>query len=219
VVSPQQKQAIREIANRLAEHVPCGLKDPRLLLLLDAWLDVVGSCALVGTFRHPAAVVRSLVARNPRMSEGRAYDLWLRYNSELVRWHKAYRFPIVEFDLADARTYCRTVAVVAMTLGLCPDMTRLCGFVSPNMDRNRSPKEPVPAACQGTYAYLWQHRYRPVISDDDFEAQLLAAQQRYSGWQWSPDKLRRALSHVKRFLPPVLVSLGQRWLRRLDRFQ
>jgi hypothetical protein len=147
VVSLQQKQALKGIAAQLARHVPCGLKDPRLLLLLDTWIEIVDSYALVGTFRHPVAVARSLARRNG-MPEKEAYNLWVRYNAKLVQWHRAYRFPIIRFDLSDLETYCRTVAALAITLGLNPDMTRLREFVDSEQEHYSSIEEPVPAMCQ-----------------------------------------------------------------------
>lgn len=215
VVSPEQKQALKKLAVQLAKHTPCGLKDPRLLSLLDTWTEIVASYTLVGTFRHPAAVAKSLARRHP-MPENEAHHLWLELNTTLIRWHRAHPFPIIEFDLSDAQAYCKTVAVLALTLGLSPDMEQLHQFVRPRLDHHASTKEPVPPLCQEAYSYLQQHRYRPAISDDELEAQILAAQRDYTGWRWSPDRLRQTLRPIKRFLTPALIEGGRRWLRRLD---
>jgi hypothetical protein len=163
-VLPQHKQALKKIAAQLAARAPCGLKDPRLLLLMDVWLDVIGSFAvspiLVGTFRHPGAVAQSLVKRN-KMSEHEAHTLWLWHNTELVRLHQVYRLPLIEFDLLDAQAYCQTVADLATALELEPNMAHLSEFVSAKLDHNRFLKLPVPAMCQEIYAYLQHHRYQP----------------------------------------------------------
>lgn len=152
-----QKWALQKIAKRLSKQVPCGLKDPRLLLLLDIWTEFVDSYSLIGTFRHPAAVARSLAQRH-HIQEEKTYSLWLTYNTKLVQWHKRYHFPIIEFDLTDAELYCQTVASAASALGLLPNMDRLHQFAEPRLDHCSSPKEPVPAICQETYVYLQQHR-------------------------------------------------------------
>ena len=130
---------------------------------LDGWLDMVKSYALVGSYRHPVAVARSLAKRN-LMPKEEAYDLWLRYNAELVRQHEVDRFPIVRFDLSDAEEYCRTIASLAVTLGLEPRMRELREFVSADLDRNRCQERPVPPACREMYAYLEHHRHQPTIT-------------------------------------------------------
>ena len=215
-VRPNQKQALKRIISQLTKYVPCGLKDPRLLLLLDIWLETAGSFTLVGTFRHPVAVGQSLVTRYKMGSVDMIYPLWLRYNSELVRLHRMYQFPIVEFDLSDVETYCRTIAALAIELGLGPDLARLREFVSSDLYHNPSSEEPVPEICQEIYTYLRQHRYQPAIWGNDFERQVLAAQQRFAGWQWSPDKFESVLHPAVRFAPRSLIQLGRRWLSRLN---
>jgi hypothetical protein len=94
------------------------------------------------------------------MPEEEAYELWLTYNTALIRWHKLHPFPIVEFDLSDTEAYCRTVAAVAVALGLEPDMARLREFVSPGLDHAPSTDQQMPASCRETYAYLLNHRVR-----------------------------------------------------------
>jgi len=165
-VSQEHKEALGKIARQLCEQVPCGLKDPRLLLLLDTWLELVDSFALVGTFRHPVAVAASLARRNV-MPEEEACDLWLRHNAEIIRWHRRYRFPLIEFDLSDGEAYCQDVAAVATEMGLHPDTALLREFVTPEMDHYQYRHKPVPAICGEVFAYLRRHRYRPASSDGD----------------------------------------------------
>lgn len=74
-----------------------GFKDPRSLLLVEGWLDLVPNLQFVGIFRHPEAVSRSLRKRG-RMTEERAQDLWKAYNSRLLDLHKARQFPLLCFD-------------------------------------------------------------------------------------------------------------------------
>lgn len=165
-VGRQHKLALGKIARQLCEQAPCGLKDPRLLLLLDTWLELVDSFALVGTFRHPVAVACSLARRN-LMPEQAALDLWLRYSAELIRWHRRYQFPLIEFDLSDAEAYCQDVAAVATEMGLHPDTARLREFVTLEMDHYQYRGKPVPAICGEAFAYLRSCRYRPASSDGD----------------------------------------------------
>ena len=153
-----QKLAMRSIVIGVSRHKPCGLKDPRLLLLLDTWLSVIRSFTLVGTFRHPTAVARSLARRSP-MSAEHANQLWLYYNQKLIQLHQRYQFPIVEFDLADVEAYRKTVADLALALGLTPDMTKLTDFITAELDHHTLSDAGVPSSCEEAYAYLRHHRY------------------------------------------------------------
>ena len=157
-LSWQYKLAIRVVVAWLSTRKPRGLKDPRLLLLLEAWLEAMPSFTLVGTFRHPAAVAKSLARRN-QLSGEQAYQLWLRYNTELMRWHKQYGFPLIEFNLADVEAYRQTIINLAKRLGLRPDTTQLNEFITPALDHYPASTEPMPARCQAVYVYLRQHRY------------------------------------------------------------
>ncbi|MGQ9652844.1 MAG: hypothetical protein ACUVXD_02145 [Thermodesulfobacteriota bacterium] len=216
VIDERAKTKIRKIAQQLSRHVPCGLKDPRLLLLLDAWTETVGSWALVGTFRHPSSVVRSLLRRTPGLVEEMAWEMWSAYNEQLVRRHRSNPFPIIEFDLGDSEAYCRAVAAAAMELGLSPDMACLREFVRPQLLEREGRDEPTPEPYREVYAYLKEHRYRPPEADDEFQERLAMAEMGYTGWRWSPDKIRQTLYPIARVVPAPLLSLGRRWFRRLD---
>lgn len=159
-VSTQHKQAFKGIIKQLAQYCPCGIKDPRLLLLLDTWVELVPSYTMVGTFRHPHAVVQSLRERN-HLSEEHAYSLWLLYNTELVRWHKRYQFPLIEFDVSDPETYQRTIAAIALMLGLKLDMEQMKTFIAPDLDHYKSVVRSIPAKCRDLYEYLKQQKVTP----------------------------------------------------------
>lgn len=95
-----------------------GIKDPRMLLVLDKWRDALEKPRFVGTIRSPAKVVRSLQARNHEaMTQEAAYALYREYNSRLLDAWRMSPFPIVNFDWP-ADTYVRRVQEVASYLGL-----------------------------------------------------------------------------------------------------
>lgn len=219
VVDEKSRREMRRIALKLSSHVPCGLKNPSMVFLLKTWTETVDSYALVGTFRHPTAVVRSLSKGRGLWSEAELLDLWLAHNVELVRWHKTYGFPLIEFDLSDPEAYCKNVASVALAWGLSPDMTLLREFVAPELDHSRSLAEPIPLRLQEVYGYLRQNRYESELSDEELKARLEAARKGYRGWVWSPDPLRRVLSCMAPVLPHSAIRLGRKWLRRLDRYR
>ncbi len=159
-VHPYHRQALDEIANQLACNRPCGLKDPRVVLLLNIWLELIDPpYALVATFRHPLAVARSLAQRNG-IPEETGLDLWLHYNAILIQRHQAKPFPILEFNLSDIENYCHTLTALAFELGLSPRLSQLRHFVNRELDHHPTVNVPVPPACQEAYMYLRSHRFQ-----------------------------------------------------------
>lgn len=80
-------------------------KDPRTVLTLDFWRDGRAEVVLVGTFRHPTAVVGSLQQRaldsnDPqlRIDVQEAIRLWLHYNQIIVDLRRQAVFPVLCFD-------------------------------------------------------------------------------------------------------------------------
>ncbi len=152
-----------EIAALVAELEaagPSALKDPRTLFTIDAWLAAARRPGLVGTFRHPEAVARSLWERE-RMPAATAHELWRRYNRQLVALHRAAPFPLVDFDLSDRSAYCRTMAAAAVQLDLPPRLAAMLSVVEREFSRTRVPPgAPVPPSCAELYGYLRDHRVR-----------------------------------------------------------
>ena len=62
--SADHERARRELLAEHAGRPVWGFKDPRTLLTLDGWLALVPDLELVGVFRHPMRVARSLERRN-----------------------------------------------------------------------------------------------------------------------------------------------------------
>ena len=78
---------------------PWGFKDPRTIWTVEGWLRLLPGACLIGVFRHPSLVVRSLAARTGDLTveTDEALRLWCAYNSELIRLHQKYRFPILHY--------------------------------------------------------------------------------------------------------------------------
>ncbi|MED5550673.1 MAG: sulfotransferase family protein [Pseudomonadota bacterium] len=98
---------------------PWGFKDPRTLLTLEGWLEVLPSAQPLGIFRHPLAVARSLESRNGFPVE-KGLSLWLAYNSRLLDWQKRLDFPIIQC-VRDNTVMQSKLAALLATLGLAPD--------------------------------------------------------------------------------------------------
>lgn len=87
---------VRDLFIESRQGVECwGFKDPRTLLTLQGWMDVLPSAQPLGIFRHPMAVARSLESRNSITIED-GLKLWLEYNSRLLSWQEKLSFPVVE---------------------------------------------------------------------------------------------------------------------------
>jgi hypothetical protein len=83
-----------------------GVKDPRMLLLLEMWEDLEPKP--IGVVRNPVAVRASLERRaherprrHPQLSSAEWEQLWLTYNRILLAERRRREFPLIDFDRAD----------------------------------------------------------------------------------------------------------------------
>jgi hypothetical protein len=93
-----------------------GFKDPRALFTLPFWEEAIRGISFVGTFRHPAAVAKSLNARSGMPLE-QGLTLWRKYNRRLLALWARNPFPIVSFDAPPAE-YIAAIDRAAAVLGL-----------------------------------------------------------------------------------------------------
>src|SRR5665213_101924 len=126
-----EKHRIQQLRASYPVNTAWGVKDPRILLLFEAWEQEIHP-RLVGTFRHPAEVMNSLLRRasawGQRMNETEAFNLWRVYNERLLRIHHTRPFPLVRFD-QEPTAYRAAVANTARALGL-PGLTKESFFDS-----------------------------------------------------------------------------------------
>ena len=109
----RQRKRQREFIDSRAGMPLWGWKEPRTLLVIDGWLDVVPQLEMVGTFRHPAAVARSLQRRHGSDTIEPWLQLWQVFNSALLRLADERRFPLIDFDLPAEAYQARLSGVVA----------------------------------------------------------------------------------------------------------
>jgi hypothetical protein len=140
-----------------AKHEHWGFKDPRALLLLDGWRQLVsGEIALVGIYRHPSAVARSLAARSP-MPRNDGFDLWCAYNERLVTEHRRAPFPILRFDAKRERLLAQINAVAsAWGLRSAPEEETFFDESLRHHDDERTAN--VPRSCRRLWNYLEKHQ-------------------------------------------------------------
>jgi hypothetical protein len=92
--------------NEIIRSIPgetIGVKDPRLLLVLDLWRDL--DPRPVGVIRNPVAVRESLERRaherprrHPQLNAAGWDELWLTYNRALLAEHRRKPFPVIDFE-------------------------------------------------------------------------------------------------------------------------
>ena len=82
---------------------PWGFKDPRTMWTVEGWLQLLPDARIVGVFRHPSLVVRSLTARSGTLAiePDDALRLWCAYNAELIRLQRKHGFPVLHFSAVE----------------------------------------------------------------------------------------------------------------------
>lgn len=116
-----------------------GFKEPRTLLTLEGWLEALPGARLVGTFRHPHAVAKSLHARDGFPLQ-RGYDLWLSYNRRLLEAGEKQGMDLINFDRS-ADHYKRSLGAICEKLNLTSP-TEGFDFFDAGLRHNDSPQEP-----------------------------------------------------------------------------
>lgn len=137
-----------------------GAKDPRALFLLRGWRKV-SSPVFVGTFRHPLAVVGSLVTRaeawGAPMSEETALGVWLAYNTRLLEELDRAPFPLIRYD-QPADAYRARLADICRQLGL--DADGAFSFYATQLDHHDRASASVPREAEAVWGGLLRRETR-----------------------------------------------------------
>ncbi|MDA9983054.1 sulfotransferase [Gammaproteobacteria bacterium] len=83
---------------------PWGFKDPRIIWLIEGWLEIFPGASLVAVFRHPLLVSASLANRPGGLSMpiNRALHLWCVTNRRILDLHHEIDFPLLEYGHGEA---------------------------------------------------------------------------------------------------------------------
>jgi hypothetical protein len=128
-----------------------AFKDPRTLLTLDGWFDVLPQLECAGIFRHPAEVAMSIHKRNQFPLE-QCLEIWCAYNEKLLHFHHQRAFPLIEFvgdEAAMASGFSRMIDALALTLN-APDQA----FFEPGMKHQDRPDVALSPRAMEIYAAL-----------------------------------------------------------------
>ena len=129
-----------------------GFKDPRTLLTLRGWLDALPNARLVGTFRHPLAVAKSLQARNQFSLEA-GFELWMSNNRILLQYHRERGIDLICFDWSPER-YDRALKEMAARLRLTVPQDGFSFYESGLRNHNMSGAMNLPVPVSETYHSL-----------------------------------------------------------------
>jgi hypothetical protein len=101
-LGPDDSRRRDEILSAIPGEV-IGVKDPRIVLLLDLWRDL--GPRHIGVIRNPVAVRKSLERRarergepHPQLSPAGWEELWVIYNRALLQELRRAGFPVIDFD-------------------------------------------------------------------------------------------------------------------------
>ncbi len=114
--SEDEQQDAKALISSYPAGTRWGFKDPRALLLVDGWLELIPNIRFIGIFRHPLAVCASLAARGG-MPQEQALQLWGDYNQRLLALHERNAFPLLCFD-EDEETLHHKLSIILPELGL-----------------------------------------------------------------------------------------------------
>ena len=156
--SVEWKNRHRRIARRILADfagLPIwGFKDPRTLLFLDGWLDLVPDMEFVGIFRHPMLVARSLASRKELpVSIEAGLMAWAAYNQRMLALYRNTPFPLLSFDWPEDAFHEKTDRVVAdLKLETVPGSQRF--YTRELHKQHLSGDETLPADIRGLYEQL-----------------------------------------------------------------
>lgn len=151
-------EALSERTADLATEDHWGVKDPRSAFCLNGWESLFEPRYVV-SYRHPSAVVSSLVRRSISwkrpMDRGDAYALWAAYNTRILDQVRETDTPFIRFGVERA-DYARQLKCICEHLGLSFETAMT--FYDADLDSNSSDTSDMPDACQAIWETLERHR-------------------------------------------------------------
>jgi hypothetical protein len=117
-----------------------GWKDPRTVLTLDIWLHALKSnIFIVGSYRHPSAVAKSLAARDGIPPEI-GYALWGVYIQHLLHHIRKHPCALVRFDV-DQERLLEQVTDICKRTGLRSDEETISAWYDSKLVRSETTED------------------------------------------------------------------------------
>lgn len=128
-----------------------AFKDPRTILVVEGWREVMPDLEFAGIFRHPAEVAMSIHDRNAFDLE-KCFGIWCAYNEKLLALRQSTSFPIIEF-LSDRAKMMPAFERLFKALGI--NMTdEAYGFFDTGLKHFDKPEIEVPSRAKEIYSEL-----------------------------------------------------------------
>ena len=94
-------------------------KDPRTILFIEEWWKKYPNIKALGLFRHPYLTINSINGkRKSKEKEEYGKNLYIFYYNLLLKLHKKYKFPLLEFG---GETYLEEFTSLCGDLNLTPN--------------------------------------------------------------------------------------------------
>jgi len=163
----EERRLAAELVAGLADRAPWGFKDPRAMLVLELWLDIIPRLRVVLCLRNPLEVAQSIATRG-RTEVDDALQWWGRcYNACVPRLPRDAVVVAHERVLDDPR---RELQRIVAMLGQDVDSRRLdtaASRVDERLHRQRVPYDPsrLPAGVRDAYERLHERATSPSFLD------------------------------------------------------
>ena len=152
-------EALKQRTADLATENCWGIKDPRSAFCLKGWKSLFEPRYVV-SYRHPSAVVSSLVRRSISwkrpMERADAYALWAAYNQRILDEVEETDTPFIRFGV-EREEYSKQLKPICEQLGL--NFETAMTFYDADLDTNSSDTSDMPEACKAIWETLERNRY------------------------------------------------------------
>lgn len=151
-------EALKHRTADLATEPQWGVKDPRSAFCLKGWQSLYEPRYVV-SYRHPSAVVSSLVRRSISwkrpMDRADAYALWAAYNKRILDEVRGADTPFIRFGVERA-DYAEQLKRICEYLGL--NFETAMTFYDGDLDTNSTDTSDMPEACVAIWELLESKR-------------------------------------------------------------
>lgn len=150
---PEQVEELEAIIQSYSNHGQWGLKDPRILFTLQAWLDLLpdSKFTFVASIRHPGKVAASL-SRRDKFTQTEGFRMWELYNKQLLKLMDVFPVQLINFDQAEA-SYSKKIGIIAAGMLAPGALSEKEAFYEPQLINHVEEKE-IPKHIETLYESL-----------------------------------------------------------------
>lgn len=121
-INASEREMAKEILDNRSELAQWAWKDPRTTLFLEFWHELLDDAKYLFPFRHPLAVVDSLLRRGNEKQISRkpiiGLRCWTAYNQEILRFSAKFPDSALIFNIDDLITFSDTLLSHLSDMGI-----------------------------------------------------------------------------------------------------